>query len=281
MRKARGSMGSVSTRNKWLLWAVALFVASGASNVFASIHTYYNVLPTFETDGFSASWLHAATSALNGSSENGALLNGDTSSRIAGSLEGDLSGNTLSNISGSVSGLLKQLAGDLNSAFGTSFSTSTTFELALGGSSNGGHGWRWRSKPTGRGPENSRADTWITVCTWREVRRACLMVRSSSNHRPNRVAALSPNRGNSYNFSLWGWDWMHDGAPVDGSAAPDWTAFLSSLGYTGDTVYRTAPEGGTAATVPLGIAMYVVDPPLRRPVLRNQRRWWFGACCSV
>ena len=23
--------------------------------------------------------------------------------------------------------------------------------------------------------------------------------------------ALSPNRGTSYNFSLWGWDWMHDG----------------------------------------------------------------------
>src|SRR5215510_11896852 len=109
--------------------AFSLAILSRAS---ASVHTYYTVQQQDSIDGFSASWLHAATSGLNGSQENGALLNGAISGRLSGGFEGDLTGNVLSNVSGSVNGRLKQLASYLNGTLSTNFSTSDPFELRLG-----------------------------------------------------------------------------------------------------------------------------------------------------
>jgi hypothetical protein len=252
------------TRN-WLLFSAALIAASIASSVSASVHTTYDVLQNFSADGFSASWLYGATGTPNGSADNGALLSGPTTSRISGTLVGDLTGNVLSNVSGSVSGRLKELAGYLNSTLGTNFSTYTPFQLLLGGTSNGGYGaFKFETNGAGTGEfTGGYLDFSLLVGgSTASVLDGTFFFKPQAESGSD---ALSPNRGTSYNFSLWGWDWMHDGAPVDGATAPDWNSFLSSLGYTGDPVYRTPPDGSAALLAPLGVAMYLVDPPASTP----------------
>ncbi len=246
----------------WFFLSAALSVTCIPTYVRASVHTNYDILQNFSAEGFSASWLYGADSALSGSAGNGALLAGETSSRISGALEGDLSGNKLLNPTGSVSGSLKQLASYLNTALGTNFSTCTPFQLLLGGMSDGGQG--------GFAFETNGAGTGEYTGGFLDF---SLMVGGSSTSvldgtfffKPQAETgsgALSPNRGDSYAFSLWGWNWMHDGLPADGAAAPNWGDFLSSLGYTGPAaVDRTPPDGSAALIAPLGIAMYLVDPP--------------------
>jgi hypothetical protein len=66
-------------------------------------------------------------------------------------------------------------------------------------------------------------------------------------------AVLTPNRGDSTEFTLWGLNWMHDGSPIGGGESIDWIDFLrESLGYSG-----TVEVDRSTAT--LGIALYAVD----------------------
>jgi hypothetical protein len=245
------------------LLAHALILAFQAT-ASASVHTYYEVQQQDSIDGFSASWLHAATSGLNGSPENGALLNGAISSRLAGSFEGDLSGNVLSNISGSVNGRLKQLASYLNGKFPTSLSTSDQFELRLGGLADGGKGaLAFETNGAGTGEFTGGFMDFSLFVDGN----AASLLDGTFFFKPQAESGsdkLSPNRGTSYTSSLWGFNWMHDGAPVDGGPTPDWTSFLSNLGYTGPTVLRT-PAAGPALESPLGIALDFVDPPPSAP----------------
>jgi hypothetical protein len=243
--------------------ALALVLAFQAATS-ASVHTYYDVQQQDSIDGFSASWLHAATSGLNGSAENGALLNGAISSRLSGSFEGDLSGDILSNISGSVNGRLKQLASYLNGTLGTDFSTSDAFELRLGESANGGKGaLAFETNGAGTGEfSGGFLDFSLYVAG-----SGASLLNGTFFFKPQAESGsemLSPNRGTNFASTLWGFNWMHDGAPVSGGPTPDWTTFLSGLGYTGPTVLRT-PESGPGLEAPLGIALYVVDPPAPAP----------------
>lgn len=237
--------------------AVALAATSAA---LASIQVTYDIVPTFATDGFSASWLHGATGGPpRGSPENGALLNGPTSSRITGTLAGDLSGNILSNASGSVSGKLKHFSNHLNDTLGTNYTTYTPFELKLGGAANGGAGaLAFETDGAGTGQfTGGYLDFSLFVGG-----SATSLLDGTFFFKPQAEsgsATLSPNRGTSSDFTLWGWNWMHDGAPVDGGDEPVWSSFLSGLGYTGDTVMRSQLDS------PLGIAMYVVDADAPAP----------------
>jgi hypothetical protein len=226
----------------------------------ASVHTYYDVRQQDTIDGFSASWLHAATSGLNGSSENGALLNGAISSRLSGNFEGDLSGNVLSNISGGINGRLKQLASYLNGTLSTNFGTSDAFELRLGESANGGKGaLAFETTGTGTGEfTGGFLDFSLYVAN-----NTASLLDGTFFFKPQAESGsdpLSPNRGNDFASTLWGFNWMHDGAPVDGGETTDWSSFLSGLGYTGPSILRT-PSSGPGLDAPLGIALYIVDPP--------------------
>jgi hypothetical protein len=226
----------------------------------ASVHTYYEVQQQDSIDGFSASWLHAATSGLNGSPENGALLNGAISSRLSGSFEGDLSGNILSHITGSVTGKLKQLANYLNGTLGASFSTSDPFELRLGAAASGGSGaLAFETNGAGTGEFTGGFLDFSLYAAGS----AASLVDGTFFFKPQAESGsdkLSPNRGNDFISTLWGFNWMHDGPPVDGGETADWASFLSGLGYDGPTVLRT-PSSGPGLDAPLGIALYIKDPP--------------------
>jgi hypothetical protein len=233
---------------------LTIVAVSRGSEALAAVHVTYDVVKQFSTDGFTASWLHSAESGLNGSPENGAQLNGATSSRIAGSLGGDLTGNVLSSVSGSVSGKLKQLAGYLNGAYGTSFGTYDPFELRFGSLAGGGGALQFETNGAGSGEfTGGYLDFALYVAG-----AADSLVSGTFFFKPQAEsgsAALSPNRGTSSEFTLFGNNWMHDGDPVDQGTEPDWAEFLENLGYAGEPVSRTSGIG-----IPLGINLYVVDP---------------------
>jgi hypothetical protein len=226
----------------------------------ASVHVTYNILPEFSTDGFSASWMHSAESSPNGTGTpgNDALLNGARSSAILGGLEGDLSGNVLSNVSGSVSGTLKQLSFYLNSVFGQSYSTDTSLELKLGAANGGSGALQFETNGSGTGQfTGGFLDFSLFVGgSLTSLLDGTFFFKPQAE---SGSAVLSPNRGTSEEFTLWGWNWMHDGNPVDGGTEPNWSSFLGALGYSGPEVLRT-PDSGPPLQSPLGIALYVVDP---------------------
>ena len=252
-------------RTSLVAYSLALaLVLTFQATASASVHTYYEVQQQDSIDGFSASFLHAAASGLNGSPENGALLNGAISSRLTGSFEGDLSGNILSNISGSVNGRLKQLASYLNGIFPTSLSTSDQFELRLGGLADGGkRALAFETNGVGTGEFTGGFMDFSLFVDGN----AASLLDGTFFFKPQAESGsdkLSPNRGTSYTSTLWGFNWMHDGTPVDGGPTPDWTSFLSGLGYNGPTVLRT-PAVGPALGSPLGISLDFVDPPQAAP----------------
>jgi hypothetical protein len=192
------------------------FALAAATVALGSVHVTYEVSPQFATDGFTASWLHGATGGPpHGSAENGALLNGPTSSRIAGSLEGNLLTNRLLNASGDISCCLKQLASYLNDRFGTSFTTSTAFDLKLGLLANGGDGaLAFETDGAGSGQfTGGFLDFSLFVDgAASSLRDGTFFFKPQAE---SGSARLSPNRGTSSEFTLWGWNWMHDGAPID------------------------------------------------------------------
>jgi hypothetical protein len=264
---AAGHVSSIMERDirSMTLFVLATVVAWGLNApARASVHVTYDILQEFSTDGFTASWLHSAESIENGTPENGALLNGARSSRISGSLEGNLSGSVLSGVSGSVSGKLKQLSTYLNSVFGSSYTTYTPFELRLGVSAGGGDGaLKFETNGAGTGQfTGGYLDFSLLVDGT-----ATSLLDGTFFFKPQAEsgsAVLSPNRGTSSEFTLWGWNWMHDGDPVDGALAPDWADFLGALGYSGPAVLRT-PDSGPGLQSPVGIALYVVDPATSAP----------------
>lgn len=230
----------------------------------------YKIADTFSTSGFSASWLHAATGALNkidGTEENGARRSGKLSSRISGSLEGDLNGTILSDISGNVTGMLKQLSGYLNTALGTSFGMNDTFDLKLGKQSRPGDAGMgaMQFETSGPGEYTGGFLDFDLVVEGVSALTGTFFFKPQAE---SGNAALSPNRGTSSEFTLWGANWMHDAGPVDGGAEADWGTFLTSLGYTGGDVLRTALDSGnngegdaTIIAASLGIDLYVSIVP--------------------
>ncbi len=187
------------------------------------------------------------------------LRDGDLSSRIAGSLSGDLNGNVLNDISGSVAGELKQLSLYLNEQFSTSYGMSTPFVLQLGASAAPGGSGALQFETDGAG-SGQYTGGYMDFALFVD-NEATSLLSGTLFFKPQAEmgsATLSPNRGTSDEFTLLGMNWMHDGDPVNGGVEPDWTSFLSGLGYDGPQVLRT-PSGdaqGIAAT--LGVDLYVV-----------------------
>ena len=227
------------------LFALAAALAAiGASGALASVHLTYNVLKDFP-GGNCASWLHSAD--VGGSTANGAYFTGDDmSGRLAGVLEGDLSGNILSNITGVVSGKLKQLSNYLPDA--DIYLMSQAFDLKLGVAAGGSGALQFISNSGGE-----FAGGWVDfslVVGDDELMGGTLFFKPQAE---TASASLSPNRGDSSEFTLWGLNWTHDSPAVVGET-PDFAAFLAGLGHP-STANRPDVEGAT-----LGIALYVTDP---------------------
>jgi hypothetical protein len=231
-------------------------VALGVAGTARAAIQNYDIIDTFATSGFSASWLHSAENSRNGTLANGARMNGQTSSRISGTLTGDLVGNILSGASGSVSGTLKQLSVYLNSEFSTTFIMSTPFQLLLGGQASGGDG-ALEFETAGAGKfTGGFLDFSLFVNGG-----LTSLVDGTFFFKPQAEsgnAALSPNRGTSSEFTLWGANWMHDGDPMDGGAEPDWSTFLAGLNYGGPSeVLRELASGDPGIPATLGIDLYI------------------------
>lgn len=249
------------TRLVTLATAIAL---SSASNAVASVHVTYNVgeLSSAQSgdSNFSASWLHDASMGLvtdNGSTENGAYRTGRISDLVSGSIEGDLEGNVLSEIRGSVGGKLSSL----HSEFG-SFTSMDQFVVRLGQDAGSGRTGALKFETNGVGTgqfSGGFIDFALDVGSSLDLVTGTFFFKPQSE---TGSSALSPNRGNSTTFTLWGFNWMHDSDPVGSDAIPpDWLTFLGDLGYDRGEVLRQAPSGGEMLLAQtLGIALYVNDP---------------------
>ncbi len=251
-------------------WSLIFVVSVGSS--FAAIQ-HYQIKDTFSTSGFSASWLHSGESALKGTVANGARMNGRTTSRITGVLQGDLVNNQLQQISGSITGNLMQLSSYLNSTLtpANPLSMSDSFELKLGSSSSvvGGTG-ALQFKSPGANP-GEYTGGFFDFSLFVPGKAAGSILDGTFFFKPQAEsgnAPLSPNRGDANEFTLWGNNWMHDGGPASGSNLSnftDWVAFLTSLGHPnpGSAVLL---DGGTGLLAALGIDIYVLnDQPLDPP----------------
>jgi hypothetical protein len=219
-------------------------VLSWPSHSRAAIHTY-----DIGERAFSGSWLHSATGTS--ATENGPRWNGYmVSDKITGTLSGDLNNNILSDVSGTVTGKLGAL--NLHAPL-SSYSSADNFLLRLGGQvSNGTGALRFETDGADTGQyTGGYVDFALDI-----VGGAANVLTGTLFFKPQAEtpsAVLTPNRGDSTEFTLWGLNWMHDGNPVGGGESIDWIDFLTeSLDYTG-----TAEVDRPTAT--LGIALYAVD----------------------
>lgn len=263
---------SMHTRPAWMTRLVALAIALigwCASTASASVHVTYNVGHLASAGGddaiFSASWLHDATSSPNlssGTNANRAYRSGMTSDLMSGSLYGELNQheNALSDIGGTVSGNLKMLLGD--AAF-----DSPSFVLRLGMEAGKTGKLKFETNGAGTGEySGGYLDFALDVGSTLNVVTGTFFFKPQAE---TGSSVLSPNRGNSSAFTLWGYNWMHDSGPIDGSPnSVDWAKFLGKLGYTGDTVLRTDALGNTLEQA-LGVALYVSDPSPPPPYASN------------
>jgi hypothetical protein len=244
----------VRTSRLTAMLALALFAAL-VPIVSASVHTY-NVGDLANPDGdeiFSASWLHDASGARNvssGTEENGAYRSGKLSDAVSGSLYGDLNGGVLSGIGGTLTGNLSKLLKHLDPAL-----KNQEFTLKLGASIGSSNTGALQFNTNGSGPGEFTGGFIDYLLEVASVPGFSLA--GTFFFKPQAETGstdLSPNRGDSSAFTLWGYNWMHDSGPIDGTpASVNWQSFLSGLGYTGD-VSRSS-VGQT-----LGIALFASDP---------------------
>ena len=228
----------------------ALGVCLGTADVRASVHLAYDVIPI---SGFQGSWLHSATGSEDaGSPLNGPRWNGDDiSDRISGGFQGDLEDNILSNITGSVSGKLGQLAGYLNTVTSSGLSTADMFELKLGQAAGGVGVLQFETDGVGSGQFSGGVLSFSLIVGTDSVLDGTFFFKPQAE---TASGVLTPNRGDSDAFTVWGLNWMHDGEPQEDGTEPNWLAFLGDLD-PGVTTLVDRPA------VTLGIAMYAVDPP--------------------
>lgn len=250
-------MSSCSIRNICCTALLLVAIVLDASIIHASVYTVGELAPLGGGDIFSASWLHDASGARNvasGTDANGAYRSGKISGAVAGSLYGNLVGGKLLGIGGTLSGNLSHLLKSIDIGL-----KSQDFTLKLGEAIDSSHTGALQFKTDGDGPGDFTGgfiDYLLVVPAMPDFSIAGTLFFKPQAETGS--AALSPNRGDASAFTLWGYNWMHDSGPIDGSSATvDWMSFLSGLGYTGPEVTR--PEildGGQT----LGIALYASDP---------------------
>lgn len=233
---------------------VLSLIAFGASQVDASVYTVGDLPPIGGDDFFSASWLHDASGARNvssGTEANGAYRSGKISGAITGSLYGNAVDGRLSGIGGTLNGNLSNLLKNLNADL-----RNQNFVLRLGADIDSSHTGALKFNADGNGGPGAFTGGYIDYLL--EVPGVpSFSLSGTFFFKPQAEtgsSSLSPNRGDSSAFTLWGYNWMHDSGPIDGSAATvDWLSFLGDLGYTGGLVNRSSYlDGGHS----LGIALF-------------------------
>ena len=215
-----------------------------------------------EQDFFSASWLHDAsgTPSPSGSvpaaQDNRAYRTGTTSSSITGSLYGDLDAtqNVLSGIGGTLSGKTRYLLDDFNSSL-----NGKEFVLNLGKDAGSGKSGKLKFETSGAGQgefTGGYIDFALSI-----VGGPANMLTGTFFFKPQAEMGstpLTPNRGNSSAFTLWGYNWMHDSAPFGGGDAVNWATFMDSLQYGGPAVVRPTIVSDESNQT-LGISLYVTS----------------------
>ncbi len=225
------------------------------NSAHASVHVTYSVGQlTSVDDYFSASWLHDASKspANSGSIENRAYRMGAVSDFISGSLYGDFDATTnqLRAIGGTLSGKASLLLGDLSLV-------DKTLELKLGKEAGTGKSGAIQFETNGAG-NGEFTGGYVDFALTLDGAGSTLLT-GTFFFKPQAEtgsAMLSPNRGNSSAFTLWGYNWMHDSADiVTGVDGVNWLDFLQGLGFSGDAlVSRNSAPGQT-----LGIALFASD----------------------
>jgi hypothetical protein len=243
--------------------AVAL-VATFASGVHASVQTY-KVGPLgplgAEHGFFSASWLHDATSSPSsgpsgsGLSDNRAYRMGEISSLMTGSIYGDFDAaeNVLGGIGGTITGKTLYLLDDFKSSF-----NGKEFALKLGKDAGAGKSGALKFKTDGVA-SGQYSGGFIDFLLSVEGESALSGTFFFKPQAESGGTMPSPNRGDAASFTLWGNNWMHDSEPFGGGPAVGWTAFLASLGYSGNNVLRPDIVAGEANQTnhTLGISLFV------------------------
>jgi hypothetical protein len=229
-------------------------IAFGASATDASVYTVGELTPVAGDDIFSASWLHDASGAQivgDQPSDNGAYRSGKTSGGITGSLFGDLVDGKLTGIGGTLTGNLSHLLKKIDANL-----KNQAFTLQLGESIDASHTGALMFQTNGAGPGEFTGGFIDYLLEVPGV--PTFSLAGTFFFKPQAETgstALSPNRGDGSAFTLWGYNWMHDSAPIAGDPpAADWLSFLGELGYEG-TSQVTRPEivdGGQT----LGIALF-------------------------
>jgi hypothetical protein len=179
---------------------------------------------------------------------------GATSSSITGSLHGDLDStlNVLSDIGGSLIGKTRYLLDNFDDSL-----NGQEFVLKLGKDAGSGKTGKLKFETSGAG-QGEFTGGFIDF--------ALSIVGGPSNvltgtffFKPQAemgTSPLTPNRGNSTAFTLWGYNWMHDSAPLGGGDAVNWTTFMDSLRYDGEIVQRPSIVNDENNHT-LGISLYV------------------------
>jgi hypothetical protein len=228
---------------KWLSTLIAALAAISASGALASVQVSYDILKEYPTSGMSASWVHSAT--LGGPDANDAYFNGLMSGRVAGSLTGLLDGDKLTDISGTVGGKLKQLSGYFLPG---TYSMGDVFNLKLGEAAGAGKSGKLQFVSNGDGEFVGGWMDFSLEVSGSILKSGTLFFKPQAE---NSSPTLSPNRGDSAAFTLWGLNWTHESLPaVVDDTLPDYSKFLSDLDQS-----NSVNRPGEFET--LGIALYL------------------------
>jgi hypothetical protein len=263
---------------RWLAWFFALVAIATLCDSRALASVQFNV-GQFDLNEspvpFSASWLHDASSSPSasasspGSSDNRAYRMGDTSSPLVGSFFGDFSQslNQVTNIRGTLSGnSTHYLLHNFNSSM-----NSQKFILKLGQDAGAGKGGKLAFETEGPVPGGQYtggyidyvlavdSDPAVDVVNYTDVLAGTFFFKPQGE---NSSSMLSPNRGTVSQFTLWGYNYLHDSYAYDGGNV-DWTAFFATLGGYSGNVKRPDIVGDPSAGLPLnqtlGISLYVTS----------------------
>lgn len=263
-------------QKRWMMRCLAIFAIGSCCAAATHASVQFNV-GQFQLNEapvpFVASWLHDASSSpsvgasVYGPDDNRAYRTGDTSSPLVGSFSGDFdaSQNLVTNIRGSLSGKTQLLLDSFDSS-----KNFQSFKLKLGQEAGAGKNgtlvFETEGSPGGQ-YTGGFVDYVLAVATngvdYVDVLAGTFFFKPQGE---NSSSLLSPNRGTVSQFTLWGYNYMHDSYAYDGGNV-DWTTFLASLGYSGN-VSRPDIVGDPSAAPTnqtLGISLYVTSAHMPEP----------------
>lgn len=278
-------------RYRSMVWSIALCAAAVlcASTALASVQFNVGQIKLDEDPiPFIASSLHDASSSPSagasvfGPSDNRAYRTGDTSSPLTGSFFGDVDQvlNQVTNIRGTLNGKTQMLLDDFDN--GTNFKD---FRLKIGEEAGAGKTGKLAFETAGAGQKQYTGgyiDYVLAVAVngvdFVDVLSGAFFFKPQAE---NSLSELSPNRGTISQFTLWGYNYMHDSFAFDGVSA-DWATFLNSLGYAANVTRPDIDDNPENQT--LGISLYVTSAEGHMPEPTALLIWGMltmvGACIS-